>query len=142
MKVFIDTNIFIDFIAARQPFAKEAAIIFQLADNKEIDLLLSDLTIINTIYILQRLHYPIDEIIDTIEELRPLLTITSVGVSVIDRCLQRRGNDFEDEVQYFSAIDAGADFIVTRNKKDYDFGDDSVITPSEFHIRMNITAKK
>ena len=64
MKVFIDTNIFIDFIAARQPFAKEAAIIFQLADNKEIDLLLSDLTIINTIYILQRLHYPIDEIIE------------------------------------------------------------------------------
>ena len=138
MKVFIDTNIFIDFIAARQPFAKEDATLLQLADNKEIDLLLSDLTIINTIYILRHLHYQIDEILDTIEELRPLLTITSVGASVIDRCLQHRGNDFEDEAQYFSAIDAGADFVVTRNKKDYDYGDDSVVTPSEFLTRMNI----
>lgn len=138
MKVFIDTNIFIDFISARQPFAKEATVLFQLADDDEIDLLLSDLTIINTIYILRRLHYQMDEILDAVEELRPLLTITSVGASVIDRCLQHRGNDFEDEVQYFSAIDAGADFIVTRNKKDYDFGDDSVVTPSEFLTRMNI----
>lgn len=138
MKVFIDTNIFIDFIAGRQPFVKEAEIIFQLADNKEVELLLSDLTIINTIYILRRLSYQTEDILNTIEELRHLCTITSIGQSVIDRCIQHRGSDFEDEAQYFSAIDAGADYIVTRNKKDYDFGDNSVVTPQEFLAIMNV----
>lgn len=137
MKVFLDTNIVIDFIANRQPFAEDAIALFQLADDREIELMVSDLTIINTVYILRRLHYPMPDILDVLDSIRPLLTITSVGAAVIDRCLQHRAGDIEDAAQYFSAIDAGADYVVTRNKKDYDFGDDTVVTPGEFLQQMN-----
>lgn len=138
MKVFIDTNILIDFLAAREPFAEEAMALFQLADNDEIELMVSDLTIINTVYILRRMHYGLSEIYDSLDNIRPLLTITSMGATVVDRCLQHRSDDFEDEMQYFSAIDANADYIITRNKKDFDFGDSAVMTPQEFFKEQNI----
>jgi predicted nucleic acid-binding protein len=138
MKVFIDTNILIDFLAAREPFAEEAMALFQLADNDEIELIVSDLTIINTIYVLRRMHYGLSEIYDSLDNIRPLLTITSMGATVVDRCLQHRSDDFEDEMQYFSAIDANADYIITRNKKDFDFGDSAVMTPQEFFKEQNI----
>lgn len=138
MKVFIDTNILIDFLAAREPFAEEAMALFQLADNDEIELMVSDLTIINTIYILRRMHYGLSEIYDSLDNIRPLLTITSMVATVVDRCLQHRSDDFEDEMQYFSAIDANADYIITRNKKDFDFGDSAVMTPQEFFKEQNI----
>ena len=138
MKVIVDTNILIDFLAAREPFAEEAMALFQLADNDEIELMVSDLTIINTIYILRRMHYGLSEIYDSLDNIRPLLTITSMGATVVDRCLQHRSDDFEDEMQYFSAIDANADYIITRNKKDFDFGDSAVMTPQEFFKEQNI----
>ena len=115
MKVFIDTNILIDFLAARQPFAEDAIALFQLADNGEIELMVSDLTIINTIYILRRLHYDLQEIYDALDGIRPLLTITPMGATIIDSCLQHRSDDFEDEMQYLSAVEAKADYIITDN---------------------------
>ena len=138
MKVFIDTNILIDFLAARQPFTEDAIALFQLADNGEIELMVSDLTIVNTIYVLRRMHYGLPEIYDSLDAIRPLLTITSMGQSVIDRCLQHRSDDFEDEMQYLSAVDANADYIITRNKKDFGFGDNAVMTPQEFFNEQNI----
>lgn len=138
MKVFLDTNILIDFLAARQPFTEDAIALFQLADNGEIELMVSDLTIVNTIYVLRRMRYGLPEIYDALDAIRPLLTITSMGQSVIDRCLQHRSDDFEDEMQYLSAVDANADYIITRNKKDFGFGDSAVMTPQEFFKEQNI----
>lgn len=138
MKVFIDTNILIDFLAARHPFAEDAIALFQLADNEEIELIASDLTIINVIYILTRMHYGLSDIYDSLDNIRPLLTITSMGATAVDRCLQHRSDDFEDEMQYLSAVDANADYILTRNKKDFDFGDSAVMTPQEFFKEQNI----
>ena len=138
MKVFLDTNILIDFLAARQTFAEDAVALFQLADDGEIELMVSDLTIINTIYVLRRMHYNLSEIYDAMDDIRPLLTIVSMGASVVDRCLQHRSDDFEDEMQYLSAVEANADYIITRNKKDFDFGDSAVMTPQEFFKEQNI----
>jgi len=138
MKVFLDTNILIDFLAARQPFAEDAVALFQLADDGEIELKVSDLTIINTIYVLRRMHYNLSEIYDAMDDIRPLLMIVSMGASVVDRCLQHRSDDFEDEMQYLSAVEANADYIITRNKKDFDFGDSAVMTPQEFFKEQNI----
>ena len=61
-----------------------------------------------------------------------------MGQSVIDRCLQHRSDDFEDEMQYLSAVDANADYIITRNKEDFGFGDSAVMTPQDFFKEQNI----
>ena len=138
MKLFLDTNIVIDFLSGREPFADDAIALFQLADNHEVELVVSDLTLVNTVYVLQRLHNPIESIYEALNNIRPLISIVPIGESVIDMCLQHRSNDFEDEVQYFAAVNAEVDYIVTRNKKDFDFGDEAVVTPKEMFSRLNI----
>ena len=138
MKLFLDTNIVIDFLSGRKPFADDAIALFQLADNHEVELVVSDLTLVNTVYVLQRLHYPIESVYEALNNIRPLISIVPIGESIIDMCLQRKSNDFEDEVQYFAAVNAEVDYIVTRNKKDFDFGDDAVVTPKELFVKLNI----
>ena len=138
MKIFLDTNIVIDFLSGRKPYADDAISLFQLADNHEIELVISDLTIVNTVYVLRRLHFPVESIYDSLSNIRSLISIVPIGESVIDMCLRHRSNDFEDEAQYFAAVNAGVDYIVTRNKKDFDFGDDAVVTPKELFLRLNI----
>ena len=138
MKLFLDTNIVIDFLSGREPFADDAIALFQLADNHEVELVVSDLTLVNTVYVLQRLHNPIESIYEALNNIRPLISIVPIGESVIDMCLQHRSNDFEDEVQYFAAVNAEVDYIVIRNKKDFDFGDEAVVTPKEMFSRLNI----
>ena len=54
MKVFIDTNIMIDFLENRQPFSEDAIRIFELSATHQIDLFVSDLTIANIRYITQK----------------------------------------------------------------------------------------
>ena len=43
---------------------------------------------------------------------------------------------FEDAVQYYSALRAGAEYIVSRNVRDYPFNDIAVVTPKDFLTRL------
>ena len=64
--------------------------------------------------------------------MRDLFEIAPVGPHAVDRALMLRVNDFEDALQYFSALQSGADCIVTRNVKDLAFSEIEVLTPSDF----------
>ena len=64
--------------------------------------------------------------------MRDLFEIAPIGPNAVDRALVLRANDFEDALQYFSAIQSGADCIVTRNSKDFSFSEIEVLTPSDF----------
>ena len=68
-----------------------------------------------------------------------MVTLTETGPKVIRACLQARSKDFEDNVQYLSAMNAGADYVITRNKKDFaPFDEGKVLTPLELLDMMNI----
>lgn len=55
-----------------------------------------------------------------------------MGVPAIDAAITANWNDFEDAMQYFAALNANADIIVTRNKKDFATSEISVVTPLEY----------
>lgn len=139
MKIFIDTNVVIDLIGNREPFSVEAAALFQLAADGEVELLVSDLSFVNIVYILRRLKYKLDDIFNTLNDLRPFVTITGIGGSVIDDCLHSHWADFEDFAQYRSAVNAGAECLITRNKKDFPDASIPVFTPREYLDEMGIS---
>ena len=120
MKVFIDTNIFLDFIERRPEGVVEAYAIFGLAAKGSINMLVSDLSIANMKYSTRK-TIPISEFYKMIKLSRELFTIVPIGERAVDRALDLETRDFEDALQYFSAEYAGADCIVTRNIKDFDF---------------------
>ena len=131
MKVFIDTNIFLDILCKREKFVDDALSIFDMAVDNQIELLISDLSIANIKYITRK-EIPVDRFYDLIQTFRPIFTIVPLGADVIDKALDLRANDFEDALQYFSAVQANADCLVTRNIKDYGFAKMEVLDSQTF----------
>ena len=131
MKVFIDTNIFLDILCRREQFVDDALSIFDMAVDDRIDLLISDLSIANIKYITRK-EIPADKFYDLMEAFLPVFTIVPLGAEVVDRAINLKGNDFEDALQYFSAVQAGADCLITRNIKDFGFAKMEVLDSSAF----------
>ena len=131
IKTFIDTNIFLDILCKREKFVDDALSIFDMAVDNQIELLISDLSIANIKYITRK-EIPVDKFYDLIQTFRPIFTIVPLGTDVIDKALDLRANDFEDALQYFSAVQANADCLVTRNIKDYGFAKMEVLNSQTF----------
>ena len=132
LNVLIDANVFIDYILQRPVGFNEAFTIFTLSAKGSLRLLVSDLTIANMKYSLRK-DIPATEFYETIKGLRELFVIIPVGESSVDQALAIEPRDFEDALQYYSAEQAEADCIVTRNTKDFLFGNTvEVLEPKDF----------
>lgn len=118
-RIFVDTNIVIDLLSRREPFYEESAILFSLADRKEIELAVSSLTIANTSYALLR-QMDSNKSKSILRKLRLLVTILPLNDKIVGLALNDETfSDFEDGLQYFTAIDNGQELIITRNLKDF-----------------------
>lgn len=131
MRVFIDTNIFLDLLCRRGDFYADSVKIFDLAIDDKITLLISDLSIANIRYITRK-HFSSEQFYQVMETFRPMLTIVPVGERAIDQALALKADDFEDTLQYFSAVQANADVLLTRNIKDFGFASIQVLSPKAF----------
>ena len=130
-RVFIDTNIFLDILFRREQFVDDALSIFDMAVDGQIVLLISDLSIANIKYITRK-EISTEEFYNLIQIFRPIFTIVPLGAEVIDKAISLRASDFEDALQYFSAVQAEADCLVTRNIKDYGFANMEVLDSKTF----------
>ena len=130
MRLFIDTNVLMDLVAYRLPFAYDAIRVFQLK-GKGIQLFVSDLTYANAVYVGRKILSS-DRLYDTLVELRSYVNISEIGEKAVDEALRLRKEDFEDVLQYFSAIKENVDAIITRNVKDFSLSRLPVVTPDEF----------
>lgn len=137
-KVFIDTNVVIDFYQVRQPFFNEAATIFQLALDRKIQMLISTTTVVNAFYLLRK-SYPVTELYEKLRALFMLAQVVETNAETVASALTEEWKDFEDCIQYVSADSSDADIILTRNKKDYEKKTIPVMTPTEFLAMSNRT---
>ena len=138
MKVFLDTNVVIDFLVERPSFYQDAACIFELWRKKRISLSASVLTMVNCSYILRK-AYSKDVMLDKVKWLSSVLCLTSIEKETILNALQHEGSDFEDSVQYFSALPYQPDVILTRDKNGFSGSEIPVMTPAEFLERSKMS---
>ena len=118
MKVFLDTNILIDFIARREDFYQAAANLINLGIKGEVKLYTTPLTYATCIFIARKvLGY--DGIVKAMQILDHYLTVTPMDGPQCHNALFSQMPDFEDMLQFESAYAAGCDVIVTRNKKHF-----------------------
>jgi predicted nucleic acid-binding protein len=130
--LFIDTDVIIDFLIDRKPYSREAAIIFTLIEQKKIKGYVSSLTFSNLYYVLRKFESH-SKVISKLDSLSKMLTIVKVEEQTIKKALSSGFPDFEDSIQYFSAMDnRKIDVIITRNTKDYKKSDISVMTPGDY----------
>lgn len=131
MKVFLDTNVIIDFYAQREEFYRPASIIIDLAKRKEIEIVVSATTFVNAFYILRK-KYDLTSLYDSMQGLFSLCQTTPVDKDIIVNALSSKWDDFEDCTQSLSASTISADIIITRNPSDFSQSNIKVSTPIEF----------
>ena len=118
-RVFIDANIAIDLMCERYPWFEDAMRLFSLADNGEIELYCSSLTLATASYVMERRKMSNEDIRETIAHFCQVCTPTCVDMNVVQHAIHSSFGDFEDALQYFSAKTVNADIIITRNLKDF-----------------------
>jgi predicted nucleic acid-binding protein len=128
IKVFIDTDVIIDFLADRKPFSESAAILFNRIEKKEIEGFTSSQSISN-LYDILRKYDSQRNVIQALSDLISLIGILPVGHEVIQKALQSDFTDFEDGIQNFCAETEKMDVIVTRNIRDYKRASIAVLNP-------------
>jgi predicted nucleic acid-binding protein len=130
--LFIDTDVIIDFLIDRKPFSREAAIIFTLIEQKKLKGFSSSLTFSNLYYILRKIESH-NKVISKLDSLSRMVGILKVEEQTIKNALASGFPDFEDSIQYFSAVDSKKiDVIITRNIKDFKKSEIPVMTPGDF----------
>lgn len=135
IKLLIDTNIVIDLLSKRDEFYDEAADLFSRADKKKLKLTISSLTFANTNYILSKLKSP-KEAKEILRKFKVLVELLNLDDKITELALSDDDfSDFEDGLQYYSAIENNIDIIITRNKKDFKNSKLPVLTAKEFLAR-------
>ena len=131
MKLFLDTNVVIDVIAAREPFVADSSAVFNLCETGKVEGIISSLTLCTVSYILRKFVTP-GTMRTKLREFRCVLTPVDLTVSLLDKALASTISDFEDAVQFYTAVYSEADYIITRNAKHFPTDHIPVLSPTDF----------
>ncbi|HEX7561482.1 MAG TPA: PIN domain-containing protein [Candidatus Humimicrobiaceae bacterium] len=131
MKIFLDTNVILDVLIKREPFYIDSSKVLTLVNEKIVSGYISAITINNIYYILRKLKDK-ETAKNFITEILESFEIISLTKDILSQANKISINDYEDGIQFFSALDCGCDFLITRNDKDYPKLGIKIITPIEF----------
>lgn len=133
MNVFIDTNVLLDVLAKREPFYEDSAAVWTLAEHGKITGLVSALSFSNIYYIVRRLkdRRTADRAMSL---LRNAFTPVACDGQVLSQAIDAKMKDFEDAIQYYSALRAEVKCLISRNPDHFPRSEISILTPSEFLV--------
>lgn len=131
-KLFVDSDVVIDFFTDREPHANPASELFELNEQGTVRLYLSAVSINNIYYIVRRFlgHKKTLEVVEALTEMTEIVGTTK---KEIIQALKNNFTDYEDSIQYSSALMIkDLDAIITRNVKHYRNSSIAVMTPLNF----------
>jgi len=130
-KILVDTNIVIDLLAKRDKFLTEAQELFTLSDRKKVKLYVSSLTFANTHSILSQ-SLKIENSRKILRRFKVLVDVLPMDDKIIDLSLDSEFKDFEDAIQYYTALENNLELILTRNLKDFKLSKIPVLTAKDY----------
>ena len=135
-RLFLDTNIVVDLLDRREPFCHDAVRLFSMAYNKQVQLVVSPMTFSTASFLLHK-HGP-EGVRKLLSNFRQLSRVSTTDERTADDSLASQFQDFEDAMQYYTALNAKAEIIITRNGKDFTASKLPIMTASEY-IATRIT---
>lgn len=131
MVILVDTNIIVDALANREPYAADAKRIMEKCATREIKGILAAHSIPNLFYILRK-NFSQEERRFLLKNLCKIFQISDLNAKKIEAALENETfSDFEDGLQE-CAVECMADYIVTRNPADFKSSRIKVISPEDF----------
>lgn len=136
MKLFIDTNVVLDVLAQREPWFDDSARLLAHIEQGGATGHIAAHTLTTLHYLLAK-HLGQQKTAATLIDLTALLRVEPVDHLVLQQALALGWSDFEDAVQAVAAAQCQADYLVTRNPRDFKQSLVPVITPSEFLTQLD-----
>jgi predicted nucleic acid-binding protein len=130
-RILIDTNVVLDLALDREPFAQDAQSLFEVLDQPDLEGIITATTITDLYYLLRKAKGR-ETAVTLLQDLLLVVTVAEVNHSSIEKALNLNWKDFEDALQAVTAQAAGADFLITRNVKDFQPGVISILSPIDF----------
>jgi len=134
-KLFFDTNVMLDLLGERIPFYDSVAKIATLADKGDINIFVSALSYSTVNYFLVKFE-DAEKAKEKLRKFKTISNISGVDELIIEKGLNSNFKDFEDSLQYFSALKLNCNIFITRNAKDYKEADIPVMTAEEYLISI------
>lgn len=132
MNILLDTNVLLDFMSFREPFSDDACVIMDHCCKKVINGFIAAHSIMDIMYILRK-EIPLAKRRQLLLDFMEFLTVVGIDQGKIIAALENEDfSDVEDCLQDECAKACGAEYIVTRNIKDYTNSTIPAITPDEF----------
>ena len=133
--LLIDANIILDVLLNRPDFVKDSAMIWKLCETEQMKGYVSTLTFANLVYIMRKQLDP-EKIEDVFHKLNLIFEFADFSVSDLTHAAELNWKDFEDAVQSVTAERIHADYIITRNVRDFSKSRVMAFTPSELLARL------
>ena len=135
MRVLIDTNVILDVLCNRQGFADDAAKIFKFCEVNKIEGYISAISVPNIVYILRK-ELDAEKTKDILKQLSLIFKIADLKADDLKKAANLMFNDYEDALQSVCASRIKANYIITRNIKDFTNSKVAAIKPSELLERI------
>jgi predicted nucleic acid-binding protein len=130
-RLFLDTNVMLDLLGERIPFYNSIAKIATLADRKQLELVVSALSYATVNYFLTK-YENAKKAKEKLRKFKIISKIADLDELTIEKGLNSNFADFEDSLQYFSALKSDCNILITRNAKDFKESMLPVMTPDEY----------
>ena len=131
MKLLIDTNIILDVLCKREGLYEGSAKIFKLCELRQMEGIISALSIPNIVYIMRK-ELDGDRNRDILEILSIIFRISDLKADDLKKAAEMNFRDYEDALQNVCAERMKADYIITRNKRDFAGSKVPAFSPEEF----------
>lgn len=130
-RFFLDTNVILDLLGERVPFFDSIAKVATLADQKKLTLIVSPLSFTTIDYVLNK-YETSESVLNKLRKFKILCEVCEVNEETIDKALNSNFKDFEDALQYFTALQSNCSIIITRNGKDFKNSTIPIMTAEEY----------
>lgn len=131
MKIMCDTNVIIDVLLEREAFVDDSCKVLTLCEEHRIDGFVSASSVTDIFYLVKKYTHSAELAYKAVGKLLEIVKVCSVTNNDVLMAFQKKAKDFEDCLVATCAKSIRCDYIVTRNKKDFEEFDVPLLTPSE-----------
>ena len=136
MRLLIDANILLDVLQERHPHYGASSLLWKLCETGQAEGYVSALTFANLVYVMRKELTP-QQIEEVLNRLSLIFVFVDFSMSEVVKAAKMRWNDFEDAVQNATAERIQADYIITRNVRDFLNSRTPTVTPVEYLTRYS-----
>jgi predicted nucleic acid-binding protein len=136
MKVFVDANLIVATVNKEYPLFTWSARLLSLHSKNNIQLCTSPLCLAIALYFSGKKSG------EALAKKKMELLCQNIGITTVNDEITKKAlanskiHDFEDGLEYYSALNSKCDFIITENQKDFYFSQIEVLGCEEFLRRL------